>query len=99
MNALMVTDHAAVRMAQRSIRIKDSDLIAMIGTEVDDGYLVTAHDYQRVEREIKQFLERIRRIRGKRLVVVSGQIVTAYHPSKKCERRLLRGARENDLCE
>lgn len=91
MNALTVTDHAAVRMAQRSIKSKDSDLIAMIGTEVDDGYLVTADYYQRVEREIKQFLARIRRIRGKRLVVVIGQIVTAYHPSRQ--------NRENDLCE
>ncbi len=99
MNALMVTDHAAVRMAQRGIKTNDSDLIAMIGTEVDDGYLVTAHDYQRLERELKQFLERIRRIRGKRLVVVGGQIVTAYHPSRQKERRLLRNVHENDFCE
>lgn len=99
MNALTVTDHAVVRMAQRGIRTNDSDLIAMIGTEVDEGYLVTAHDCERLERELKQFLQRIRRIRGKRLVVVNGQIVTAYHPSRQHERRLLRNAHENDLYE
>jgi hypothetical protein len=37
MNTLMLTGHAAVRMAQRGIKIKDADLITLIGTEVDDG--------------------------------------------------------------
>jgi hypothetical protein len=92
MNALTVTDHAAVRMAQRCINAKDVDLIALLGTEIDDGYLVTAHDYQQVERQLKHFLDRIRRMQGKRLVVANGRIVTAYHCSKKQERRLLRTA-------
>lgn len=99
MNALMLTDHAAVRMAQRSIKNKDADLIALIGTEVNDGYLVTNQDYQKVERGLKKILESCRRVRGKRLVVAHGQIVTAYHASRRDERRLLRNAHENDFCE
>ena len=98
MSALVMTGHAAVRMAQRSIKIKDADLIALIGTEVDDGYLVLAKDCRRLENELKKLLERIRRICGKRLVVADGQIVTAYHASKSHHRRLLRKARERDLC-
>jgi hypothetical protein len=99
MKPLAVTDHAAIRMAQRGISLKDSDLITLIGTEVDDGYLVTAHDSQRVEHELKRLMDRIRRIRGKRLVVVNGQILTAYHASRRKERRLLRHANENDRRE
>jgi hypothetical protein len=98
-NTLMLTSHAAVRMAQRSINMKDSDLIALIGTEVDDGYLVLAKDCQKIERELKRFLERIWRICGKRLVVIDGQIVTAYHASGKYQRRLLRNVHECDLYE
>ena len=51
MNTLMLTDHATVRMAQRGIKIKDFDLIALIGTPVDDGYLVRDQDCQGLERD------------------------------------------------
>jgi len=97
MNTLTLTNHAVVRMAQRGIMTKDSELIVLIGTEVDDGYLVLSRDYQEVERALKTFLQRCRRIVGKRLVVTNGHIVTAYHPSKKCQRKLLRDAQECDL--
>jgi hypothetical protein len=84
-------------MAQRGIDMKEADLIALIGTEVSDGYLVLAKDCQRIERELKRFLERIRRLAGKRLVVSNGQILTAYHASRRYQRQLLRKAHECDL--
>jgi hypothetical protein len=56
-------------------------------------------DCQEIERELKRFLERIWRACGKLLIVKSGQIVTAYNPSRKYERRLLRNAHECDLYE
>ena len=99
MSTLTLTTHAAVRMAQRGIVSKDAELIVLIGTEVADGYLVRERDYQEVEHAIKQILHRLRRIVGRRLIVQSGQIVTAYHASKKYERRLLRGARAGNYCE
>jgi hypothetical protein len=46
MTTLVLTGHAAMRMAQRSIKLKDAELIALIGTEVADGYLVRDKDYQ-----------------------------------------------------
>jgi hypothetical protein len=99
MNGLLLTNHAAVRMAQRGILPKDSELIVLIGTEVDDGYLVREQDYLEVEHAMKRFLERLRRVVGKRLVLRGNHVVTAYRPSKKRERRLLRNAQERDLCE
>lgn len=99
MRELAITNHAAVRMAQRNISVKDSELIALIGTEVDEGYLVRARDYQEVERLLKELIERFRRLIGKRLIIAEGRIVTAYHTSKACQRRILRDAHECDIYE
>jgi hypothetical protein len=99
MIGLMVTQHAALRMAQRGIAMKDAELIALVGTKIDDGYLVLSKDCQEVERELKGLLERVRRLRGKRLVIADGRIVTAYHSSRRQERRLLRHSYECDLSE
>src|SRR5262249_30767612 len=96
MNKLPITTHAAVRMAQRGLNLKDSELIVLIGTEVDDGYLVRSKDYQEVERMLKKLLQRLRRVVGKRLVIAEGRIVTAYHASSSCQRQLLRSAQDRD---
>jgi uncharacterized protein YcbK (DUF882 family) len=71
----------------------------LIGTEVDDGYLVRAKDSLELEKLLFDLLEHIKRVRGKRLVIASGQIITAYHSSKSDQRRLLRNAKECDLYE
>ena len=71
-----VTEHAGRRLAERSIQLRDTDLIALIGTEVSDGFLVRDEDCEAVEHQIKQVLDRMRRLRGKRLVVVDGSIIT-----------------------
>jgi hypothetical protein len=88
-----------IRLAQRGIGLQDAELIVQIGTEVEGGYLVLVKDYQEVERQVKEFLARCRLVVGKRLIVADGQIVTAYHASRKHHRRLLRNAHESDLCE
>jgi uncharacterized protein with von Willebrand factor type A (vWA) domain len=99
---MLATEHAGVRLAQRGIN--DPDLIALIGTEVDDGYFVRDQDcrqfeeeLQQAEREIRGLRERARSLRGKRAVVVNGRLVTAYHAGRKDQRRLLRKATERDL--
>jgi hypothetical protein len=99
MNTLMLTAHATARMAQRSIKLKDAELIALIGTQVDDGYLVLNNDYEEVERQVKHFLDRCRRVVGKRLIVANGHVVTAYHTSKRYQRRLLRNARKSNFAD
>jgi hypothetical protein len=99
MNGLTVTDHAAIRMAQRSVSMGDLELAALIGIEVDNGYLVLAKNCKRLEGDLKVLLNRVRRLEGKRLVSADGRIVTTYHASKRQERRLLRDAPERDLRE
>jgi hypothetical protein len=96
MNMLALTDHAAMRMAQRNIGIKDAELIMLIGTEVNDGFLVRCKDGVELERLLLELLAGIKRVRGKRLVVADGRIVTAYHSSRYDQRRLLRKVRESD---
>jgi hypothetical protein len=83
-------------MAQRGIPIKDVELIALIGTEVQDGYLVLEKDYKKVERTLKELLNRFRRVVGKRLVVADGSVVTAYHASRTQRRRLIRNSQQSD---
>jgi hypothetical protein len=95
MNPLTITNHAAVRMAQRGIMPKDAELIALVGTEVEDGYFVRDKDIQPIERALKELLQRLRRIAGKRLIVRSGRIVTAYHPTEGTERHILRNLRHD----
>ena len=97
MSTLTITNHAAIRMAQRGIQAKDAELIALIGTEVEQGYLIREKDYRQVEQRLKSFLNRFKRLVGKRLVVADGTIVTAYHTSRKHERQLLRRARESQV--
>ena len=77
MNKLSIVDHALERMAQRSFRAEDPDLILMIGTEVEGGYMVLARDCQAAERALKQLLNEVRRLEGKRLVVRGGKVITA----------------------
>ena len=97
MAGLFVTEHAGRRLAQRSIQLRDADLIVLIGTEVSDGYLVRDKDCEAVEHQIKRVLDRIRRLRGKRLVVVDGSIVTGYHATPRKQRGLLGRAEKRNI--
>ena len=99
MNTLALTQHAAIRAAQRGIAQSDMELIVLIGSEVEAGYFVREQDYLEVERVVKRFLLRLRRVVGKRVVLASGQIITTYHASKSHRRRLARRARESNLID
>lgn len=99
MKTLALTQHAAVRAAQRGIAQSDIELIVLIGTEVEAGYFVREKDYLEAEQVVKSFLQRLRRVVGKRVVLASGQIITTYHASDFHGRRLMRRARESDLIE
>jgi hypothetical protein len=91
----MLTRHAVVRMGQRAIREDDVDLIVLIGTEVEGGYLVRSKDRQAAERQLKQLLNQVRRLDGKRVVVADGRVVTAYHAEPAKERSLLRASKRH----
>jgi hypothetical protein len=93
----IMTERALIRMAQRGMRLKDAELIELVGSQLEDGFIVLDQDYRRLEAELKKILEAARRVRGKRLVVAEGHVITAYHPSKRRQRRLLRNAYESEF--
>lgn len=97
MNGLSLTRHAVIRLAQRGISTSDADLILLIGSETPDGFLVRDHDYAALEAALKRLLNRLSRLRGKRLVVAGKQLVTAYHARPKEQRRLRRLATERGM--
>ena len=99
MTNLMLTQHAARRMTQRSIAADDLELIFLIGTEVEGGFLVRKKDCQAAQRQLKDLMERVGRLAGKRAVIVGDHVVTAYHALDATKRRLLRNARQKDLIE
>lgn len=90
MTDLALTNHAITRMAQRAILPSDLDIILTFGSEVDDGILVRHKDVENVERAIRELLKRIQKMKGKRIVVSEGQIITAYHASGRRLNRLTR---------
>jgi len=92
-----LTEHALIRMAQRGIKIEDAELIELVGSEVEDGFIVLDRDYRRLEVDVRKLLDAVRRVRGKRLVVAGGCVVTAYYPSKRRHRRLLRNTYEREF--
>jgi hypothetical protein len=79
-------------MAQRGIGREDLQLIEAIGSEVEGGYLVREKDFQVFERELKQLLDHVRKLVGKRIVLDGDHVITAYHAGRRKQRRLLRHA-------
>ena len=93
MNATL-TNHARTRMAQRSIRECDTDLILKIGTPIDsDSVFVLDKDVDREVRLLKQKIEAVERLRGIRAVLAEDTVVTIYRASARTEKRLLRHSR------
>jgi hypothetical protein len=73
--------------------LSDVELIIMIGSEVADGFVVLEKDYSEIERELKQTMNRIRRLRGKRVVLAGDCLITAFHANQREGKRLRREAR------
>ncbi len=92
-----LTRHAIQRMGQRGFQEDDIELIRLIGTEVEDGFLVLNRDCLAAEHELKRLQDRIHCLGGKRLVVADGHIVTAYRAGKSTERRLVRRSGEREF--
>lgn len=92
MSALRITGHAAIRMAQRGIGKDDLELALLIGTDVNDGYLVREKDFQAFDRELKRLRDQARKLVGKRVVVDGNRIITTYHAYNGQIHRLLRSA-------
>jgi len=87
--------HAEKRSNQRGIRPKDLDLLFNAATQVaPDAYLLTNGDVKREIARRKTEIQQLERLRGMKLVVEGGTLVTAYRSKQADQRRTLRRGRE-----
>jgi len=82
--------HAVQRLGQRGLRFEYIEWIMRIGTQTEDGIIVT-------DKNIKDAEQVLKRLRGKRIVIAGNTLVTAYHAHQAPKRKLLRATRERDL--
>ena len=95
MTDLSLTRHAERRMRQRGLR--DNDLLHLLGAATpvgDDAWLVTNADVTREIARCKREIEQLQRLRGCKIVISCGVVVTIYHASPAERRRSLRQGRE-----
>ena len=93
----MLTNHAAIRMAQRGFTNHDIDIIQQIGIAVDGGYFMREKECREAERNLKKLLYRLRKLEGARLVMANNQVITAYHAAKTKTQRLLRNTEDREF--
>jgi len=84
-----ISNHARRRLQQRGMTGSDLDLILSHGTETRDGYLLRDQDAKRVEAKLRKQIEQILRLAGRFIVVDGETLVTAYHASRKKQKRIL----------
>ncbi|AZO72164.1 MAG: DUF4258 domain-containing protein [Mesorhizobium sp.] len=86
---LEFSDHAHLRMRQRGIRPAEVQFVIENGTETAHGFLLSEHDFEKIEAEAKHQIDLAQRLRGV-FVPVSGKIVkTVFKSSRKQQRRFL----------
>ncbi len=87
--SLRATSHAVQRMSQRGFKLSDLELISLIGTEVDDGFLLREDVARETARAWRKLADDAERLAGARIVQAGGAIITAYHANPRTQRRLL----------
>lgn len=86
--------HAEARMRQRGLRNADLDLVLVAATRVSgDAYLLTDADVLREITQRKREIQRLERLRGLKVVVQGGTVVTTYHARSADTKRTLRKGR------
>ena len=94
MTELALTRHAEVRLRQRGLR--DADVVLLMDTATPlagDAWLMTDADVAREITRRKREIQQIERLRGVKVVVADGVVVTAYHSRLGDQRRALRRGR------
>ena len=92
-----ITRHATTRLAQRAMSMAEAEMIVSFGTEVDGGYIFLQKDCEALECGLKAALQQVRHLRGKRVVLDNGRMVTAYRATTATTRKLLRFSEERQL--
>ncbi len=89
-----LTRHAEVRMRQRGLRDNDINLLLQSASQISpDTYLLTKQDVAREITRCKREIQNLERLKGCKIVVERGCIVTCYHAVAKAQRKNLRHGR------
>ncbi len=84
MHELGLTDHAEARMQQRGFRKKDLDFVFRIATQIaDDAFFLTDRDVAREIERRRREIQQLERLRGSKLIVEGGALITLYHARPK----------------
>lgn len=83
--------HACVRMAQRGYRPDDLGLLLEAGVEAGDGIYLPKEDARALAAHYRRLAERLEHLAGTYAVIAGDRLVTLYHPSRRREKRVLRG--------
>ena len=91
MEGIMCSNHATQRIQQRGIRERDVDLVLNCGTQIDKvSILLSDKDAAREIERRKHEIQALERLRGCKVVIIEGVVVTCYHAHAKHLKKLLR---------
>ena len=98
MHTLRYSTHAETRMRQRGMREGDADLILAYGTQVDtEAWLLRDRDADRAIESHRREIQRLDRLRNRKVVVRGDHVVTAYPSRPADQKRTLRRGRRKGL--
>jgi hypothetical protein len=93
---LSKSDHATVRMAQRSVTNQQVNYIMTHGSNIDDNIvMITNKDFVRHEAALKAELKVLQKLKNKKLVVAGDVIITTYHSSKSDQKKAMKRRRDS----
>ncbi len=91
MDGIAYSNHAGQRIRQRGIRERDVDLLLICGTQIDEAsILLSDKDAGREIERRKHEIQALERLRGCKVVIIEGVVVTCYHAHAKHLKKMLR---------
>lgn len=91
MDGTAYSNHAVQRMQQRGVRERDIDLLVCCGTQIDEAsILLSDKDAVREIERRKQEIRSLERLRGCKVVIAEGVVVTCYHATGKHLKKVRR---------
>ena len=96
MNGIISTCHGQTRMRQRGMKNGDVELILACGTQIaDEAWLLRDRDVDRAIDSRKREIQRLERLRNRKVVICDSRVVTAYPSRLADQKRALRRAKRN----
>jgi hypothetical protein len=85
---LISTHHAEQRMNQRSIRPSEIQLLMHAASQVaEDAFILTNNDVDREIQRRKREIQQLENLRGVKLIVEEGILITAYRAEPAHHKR------------